>query len=429
MPKILSVTIAEKVATYLNRQGEIVCGNDDYKILFTFDEDWNGYDKKTARFIWNGQFTDVDFTGNEVDVPVIAGTTSVKVGVYTDADGPRTSTSATIGCKRSILCEGGGPSRENDRHYYNEAKALIAEAEAVVAATENLIADQSEEIGQIQQEVDDLFAFFLDGTKAITRTELTDVMPQGNEVDGVLQPYGRPTAMGLTIVDGTTTTVKKVQGLTHVNDRGELVGVPFSGIKSWNADGTQTDGLTLAEPITLGQFDTLDLETKTVTRQTCYIDCGTDPFNIGCSYSSGYKAYNFWISFNTAPRVRQGEYKSTDIVQGLYTVGGFTQDKRITLGRTAQDFLCIFIRDDEFVRFDDDGTFNQAASSEALKAHLKEIGFKFACKPSDVLSTETVSISKTTYKAWTEGTEAILPGEANGLHAFITQDYYEVTGG
>jgi hypothetical protein len=105
--KYLNVIISSKKATYLTRYGDIVCGNSDYRVRFHFDSEWDGHNAKVARFIWNGHFVDVEFSGNEVDVPVISGATEVKVGVHTTDDGPYTTTAAVIPCTPSILCEGG----------------------------------------------------------------------------------------------------------------------------------------------------------------------------------------------------------------------------------------------------------------------------------------------------------------------------------
>ena len=79
---ILHVAVAEKIATFIKRDGAIVCGNSDYKIVFTFDSEWNDYAKKTARFIWNGTHVDVEFEGTECAVPIIKNADEVEVGVY-----------------------------------------------------------------------------------------------------------------------------------------------------------------------------------------------------------------------------------------------------------------------------------------------------------------------------------------------------------
>lgn len=101
--KNLHITVSDKIATYQNRDGAIVCGNNDYQIVFNFDAEWDEHPKKIARFVWNGERHDVEFENtNECPVPIIKGATSVIVGVYAGDD--LSSTPVIIPCKRSILC-------------------------------------------------------------------------------------------------------------------------------------------------------------------------------------------------------------------------------------------------------------------------------------------------------------------------------------
>ena len=100
--KYFNITVTDKVATYRKRDGFIVCGNSDYKIYFTFDNEWNGYANKKARFKWNGGYRDVDIVDDIADVPIITNATQVEVGVYVEAIS--TTTSAVIPCTPSILC-------------------------------------------------------------------------------------------------------------------------------------------------------------------------------------------------------------------------------------------------------------------------------------------------------------------------------------
>lgn len=98
----LHVIVSNKIATYLNRDGSIVCGNSDYQIVFTFDSEWDAHNEKVARFIWNNGYRDVAFTGDTVTVPVLNNTKQLKVGVY--AGELCTTTPAVIDCQLSILC-------------------------------------------------------------------------------------------------------------------------------------------------------------------------------------------------------------------------------------------------------------------------------------------------------------------------------------
>lgn len=142
---ILHISVINKVATYQQRDGAIVCGNSDYQIEFTFDDEWNASTYKTARFVYSRGseliHQDVDFTGNTVIAPVLTKTTEVYVGIY--AGELRTSTPAVIPCKLSILCESGSPaipSPEIDARIMqllNTAISLEERAEqAAVKATE-----------------------------------------------------------------------------------------------------------------------------------------------------------------------------------------------------------------------------------------------------------------------------------------------------
>lgn len=117
---ILHISVHNKIATYRQRDGGIVCGNSDYTISFSFDEEWDGYPNKVARFIWNGEFQDVGIEGDTCAVPVIQNANEVKVGVF--AEELSTTTPATIACLGSILCVTATPSVENDGYWANDAR-------------------------------------------------------------------------------------------------------------------------------------------------------------------------------------------------------------------------------------------------------------------------------------------------------------------
>ncbi len=139
--KTLHISVVDKIATYQKRDGDIVCGNSGYQIKFTFDGEWGAHTKKTARFIWNGQIFDKDFTGDTCDVPIVTKTKELQVGVF--AGDLTTTTPAKIGCKPSILCGAGTPSVANDKHYANEAK------EAAEKATQAAEAEVARLVGEI----------------------------------------------------------------------------------------------------------------------------------------------------------------------------------------------------------------------------------------------------------------------------------------
>lgn len=99
---IKHITVTNRVAHYLQRDGYIICDNSDYTITFTFDSEWEAHTTKTARFIWNGEYVDVTFNGNECPVPAISNATEVIVGVFA---GELSSTPVIIPCEKSIFCK------------------------------------------------------------------------------------------------------------------------------------------------------------------------------------------------------------------------------------------------------------------------------------------------------------------------------------
>ena len=104
MPDI-SVSIAGKKATP-EAEKPIVCGNSDYTLTFSFDEEWDGLDEKTARFVFQKdgktQCIDQPFTGNVVNVPILSGINAVLIGVY--VANLKSTAPARIPCETSILC-------------------------------------------------------------------------------------------------------------------------------------------------------------------------------------------------------------------------------------------------------------------------------------------------------------------------------------
>ena len=83
---------------------ELICNNPTDTIRFEFDNEWSGYDIKTARFSWEGKHIDVPFSGNTVQIPEIFRTNYVFVGVFTNTI---TSTAVKVKCRYSIKCMGG----------------------------------------------------------------------------------------------------------------------------------------------------------------------------------------------------------------------------------------------------------------------------------------------------------------------------------
>lgn len=116
----IEITVANRIAAVVGSP-VIVCGNKGYTVTFSFDREWDGYDEKTARFVFivdgKAKFIDVLFSGNTCDAPMLSNISQVVVGVY--AGDLRTTTGATIKCLKSILC-GGGTHEEPPEDVYNQ---------------------------------------------------------------------------------------------------------------------------------------------------------------------------------------------------------------------------------------------------------------------------------------------------------------------
>lgn len=149
--KTLHINVVDKIATYYKRDGDIVCGNSDYQLEFTFDSEWEAHNSKTARIIINGEYKDVPFLGNVCTLPIIKNATQIEVGVY--AGDLNTTTRAIIGCKPSILCGSSVPAsnEEMDKEYTSAAKeaaqTAIGAAETAVGAVgkAEIAADRAED--------------------------------------------------------------------------------------------------------------------------------------------------------------------------------------------------------------------------------------------------------------------------------------------
>lgn len=122
---VIEVDVSNKIASLVNKSVVGVCGNSDYVIHFNFDDEWSAYETKTARFKYNGSYTDVIFTGTDCPMPIVQNTYSVEIGVY--AGDLHTTTSAYLPMKKSILCGSGSPADPEPT-----AEEIIAALEAAL---------------------------------------------------------------------------------------------------------------------------------------------------------------------------------------------------------------------------------------------------------------------------------------------------------
>ena len=160
MPE-LYVQVKNKIA--INSKPIVpVCDNNDYVIIFDFDEEWNSLKTKTARFIYNKNYTDVIFDDNKCPLPIIRNTNSFTVGVF--AGDLHTTTPAYFRVNRSILSGTETPAQPEESSVYNTImKKLNQISEDANRTNENIgslgnleteskdnLVDAINEVGRIQ---------------------------------------------------------------------------------------------------------------------------------------------------------------------------------------------------------------------------------------------------------------------------------------
>ena len=128
MPQLL-IKIKDKIAKPLNNC--VICDNSDYTVKFIFDEEWEKEPLRIARFIWNKQYVDVQFTGDTCEVPVVSKTNNLAIGVY--AGDLRTTTPAILTCYTSILSEDVIEHSVTPSEYEEIMKLLNAQATDIAA--------------------------------------------------------------------------------------------------------------------------------------------------------------------------------------------------------------------------------------------------------------------------------------------------------
>ena len=173
MDKTFVVSVKSKQAKNLSKI-PYVCGNTDYGVAFDFDEDWDQYPIKTARFVAaDGKVYEQTVTDDRCTFPQIMDTFRVELGVY--AGDLVTTTPAVVECLRSIRSGTGDTPEVPEPDRYDammeaiNADALRAE-EAAAAAAES--ADKAAE--EVQRTFDEnmliVRVWFEDGTYRASHT-------------------------------------------------------------------------------------------------------------------------------------------------------------------------------------------------------------------------------------------------------------------
>lgn len=122
---IINITVRNKIATSDCEQ-IIVCGNEDYTAIFDFDEEWQSYEYKTARFAFNKSVIPVVIEGNQCEIPKLPNT--FLCGVEIRAGEKYKTTPAWIDCSPN-LDEAYGEIEPPTPEVYDKIMELLDKAE------------------------------------------------------------------------------------------------------------------------------------------------------------------------------------------------------------------------------------------------------------------------------------------------------------
>lgn len=118
-----NIEVREKVATLTSQNFDLVGGNNDYEVVFDFDDAWAGYGAKTALFVFGGKTVSKVFDGNVCEGVAIENATTCYIGVF--AGDVVTTTPAKISCITPSITDVGGLPQNPPHNVYNEIIALI----------------------------------------------------------------------------------------------------------------------------------------------------------------------------------------------------------------------------------------------------------------------------------------------------------------
>ena len=123
--KQIHISVKDKIACLVDEEQFLVCGNNDYDVVFDFDSDWEGISAKTAVFVYGNTPIHQPFVGNICEGVEIKNSTICAIGVF--AGDIKTTTGATIECKTSIRDFGGVP-KPPSKEVYDEIMDLLNKA-------------------------------------------------------------------------------------------------------------------------------------------------------------------------------------------------------------------------------------------------------------------------------------------------------------
>lgn len=121
---VIRISVEKKIATLADINFELVGGNSDYKVVFDFDDEWSGYDVKTALFVFGNKSVHKPFSGNICDGVAIENATICLVGVYS-GNLATTTPASLLGINLSIRDVANEFPEAPEEDVYNQIIELI----------------------------------------------------------------------------------------------------------------------------------------------------------------------------------------------------------------------------------------------------------------------------------------------------------------
>ena len=116
----VKINISNKTAVCQKRY--LISSNAGYQIKFVFDSEWDVFEVKTARIIFDSRYYDIIFTGDTVELPKIPPCKSLAVGVFTDQ---LATNAAELGCILSAADFDGEAVTEFTESQYDQIVSLL----------------------------------------------------------------------------------------------------------------------------------------------------------------------------------------------------------------------------------------------------------------------------------------------------------------
>lgn len=228
MNKVIEITIRNKVARIAS--SPIIVGkNKDYIVRFNFDEDWDKYDTKTARFSQDGEYQDIIFAGNECSMPALDGGKVVEVGVY--AGDISTTTPAYLKVQKSIIDDDGVPT-DPQPDVYAQLMERLNELEAPAAVLYTVQNLTDEQKAQARDNIGVNESLGITGAIAgqVPAVKAVDASGVPTEWESVELPSGAY-IVNLTMgADGSITADKTFAEIKAASDDGKVVDAKFDDV-------------------------------------------------------------------------------------------------------------------------------------------------------------------------------------------------------